>query len=161
MNPPRRPLRFLPRKITSTGGAHQGSSLEHELVLGNIEAMRDWSSAKDVVESMWMMLQQEKPEDYVIGSGEMHSVKDILDIAFGALDLDWKKIRAHRPGFHARPRKARRGGRISTKAKAELGWSPKTSFERNDPCHVRGRIWKLCLQAEANTVQQSTTAKAI
>lgn len=123
---PRRGLQFPPRKITATA-ARIKLGLEHELVMGNIEAMRDWGFAKDFAESMWMMLQQNTPEDYVIGTGELHSIKDILDIAFGALDLDWKKfVRIDQALF--RPLETYTWQADIAKARNMLGWQPRTSF---------------------------------
>src|SRR6516162_6207848 len=88
---PRRGETFVTRKITRAA-AHIRGGLQEKLYLGNLEAKRDWGYAKEYVEAMWLMLQQEKPEDYVIATGETHSVREFLDEAFGHVGLDWKKF---------------------------------------------------------------------
>ncbi|MEA2698230.1 MAG: GDPmannose 4,6-dehydratase, partial [Myxococcales bacterium] len=88
---PRRGIPFVTRKITRTA-ARIKHGLESKLFLGNLEARRDWGFAGDYVEAMWMMLQQTKGDDFVVATGESHSVREVLDVAFGALDLDWKKF---------------------------------------------------------------------
>src|SRR6266480_4765754 len=85
---PRRGSEFVTRKI-SLGVARIKLGLQDKLVLGNLDAKRDWGYAKDYVQAMWLMLQQDKPDDYVIATGESHSVRDLLDVCFGYLDLDW------------------------------------------------------------------------
>lgn len=124
---PRRDIYFLPRKITRAA-ARIKAGKEKELVLGNINIKRDWGFAGDYVEAMWLMLQAEKPDDYVIGSGEIHSIKDILDIAFREVGLDWENyIVINREFF-------RKEGDVSmvadiSKIKNKLGWQPKVKFE--------------------------------
>src|SRR5262245_55816900 len=87
---PRRGIPFVTRKITRAA-ARIKHGLDRTLYLGNLDARRDWGFAGDYVEAMWMMLQQPQPDDYVIATGESHSVAEVLDIAFGTVDLDWKK----------------------------------------------------------------------
>ena len=87
---PRRGFEFVTRKVTNTV-AKIKLGLAKELRLGNLEAKRDWGYAGDYVKAMWLMLQQEKPEDYVVATGETHSIKEFLEITFGYVDLDWKK----------------------------------------------------------------------
>jgi hypothetical protein len=87
---PRRGETFVTRKITAGGDADQGG-LQDKLFLGNLDAKRDWGFAGDYVEAMWLMLQQERPQDYVIATGETHSVREFLDEVFGSSDLDWKQ----------------------------------------------------------------------
>ena len=87
---PRRGEAFVTRKI-SRAVAHIHAGLEKKLFLGNLEAKRDWGYAKEYVEAMWLMLQQEKPDDYVIATGETHSVREFLEEAFGCVGLDWHK----------------------------------------------------------------------
>ncbi len=89
---PRRGLEFVTRKV-SHGAAQIKLGLAHELRLGNLEARRDWGFAGDYVEAMWRMLQQESPDDYVVGTGETHSVRELCQVAFGYLGLDWSKVR--------------------------------------------------------------------
>ena len=124
---PRRDFNFLPRKITLTAAKIKFGK-ENNLILGNIEAKRDWGFAGDYVEAMWLMLQQDKPEDYVIGTGEIHSVKDILDIAFGEVGLDWKNYVVVSDEFFRKESDISMVADI-TKIKNELGWQPKTKFD--------------------------------
>lgn len=86
----RRAHHFVTRKIT-LGAARIARGLEKELVLGNLDALRDWGYAPDFVQGIWMMLQAEKPQDYVLATGQLHSVREFLDVAFSTLNLDWKK----------------------------------------------------------------------
>ena len=95
---PRRGIPFVTRKITRAA-ARIRHGLEKKLYLGNLDAKRDWGFAGDYVEAMWLMLQQDKPDDYVVATGESHSVREVLDIAFGALELDWKQVRRDRPAL--------------------------------------------------------------
>ncbi len=87
---PRRGETFVTRKITRAV-AHIKAGLQDKLYLGNLDAKRDWGYAKEYVEAMWLMLQQDKPDDYVVATGETHSVREFLDLAFGHVELDWKK----------------------------------------------------------------------
>lgn len=124
---PRRGREFVTRKITH-GAARIKLGLASELRLGNLEARRDWGYAKDYVEAMWMMLQREEPENYVISSEETHAVRDLVQIAFGYLDLDWQKYVKIDPRF-VRPAEVDLLLGDSTKAHKELEWYPNTSFE--------------------------------
>lgn len=124
---PRRGLEFVTRKITHTA-AEIKLGLAKELFLGNLDAKRDWGYAGDYVQAMWLMLQQDTPQDYVIGTGETHSVKEFVEAAFGHLKLDWRKYvkvdkRLFRPAdVHLLLADARR-------AKKELGWKPRVAFQ--------------------------------
>lgn len=124
---PRRDERFLPRKITRAA-ARISKGLEKELVLGNIEAKRDWGFAEDFVESMWLMLQQDTPDDFVIGTGEIHTVKDILTIAFERVGLSWKDYVKVDESFFRKDDPVTLVADPS-KAKQKLGWEPKVKFE--------------------------------
>lgn len=124
---PRRDLFFLPRKITSTA-AKIKLGLEKELVLGDLDARRDWGYAGDFVEAMWLTLQAGKSDDYVIGTGEMHSVRDILDAAFGYLELDWGQYVKVNSAL-VRPKEKFEMVADISKIKKELGWTPRTKFE--------------------------------
>ncbi len=124
---PRRDLFFLPRKITSTA-AKIKLGIEKELVLGDLDARRDWGFAGDFVEAMWLTLQAEKPDDYVIGTGETHSVRDVLDAAFGFLELDWGQYVKVNSAL-VRPRQKFEMVADISKIKKELGWTPRTKFE--------------------------------
>lgn len=123
---PRRDITFLPRKITSTA-ARIKLGLENELELGDLDARKDWGFAGDFVEAMWFMLQADTPRDYVIGTGETHAVRDILDIAFGMLDLDWKRYVRVNTKF-IRPKATTEIVADISKIKRDLGWAPRTNF---------------------------------
>jgi len=125
---PRRPERFVTRKITRAAAAIS-LGLGDDLLLGDIDALRDWGFARDFVAAAWSMLQDAEAHDYVIATGEAHSVREFVEVAFGALDLDWQR--------HVRvdPELRRAKGAVtnlvgdSTAAHKRLGWSPTVSFE--------------------------------
>jgi len=102
--------------------------LEKELRLGNLESKRDWGFAGDYVEAMWLMLQQEKPDDYVIATGETHTVKEFVNIAFNHVGLDWREFVIQDPKFF-RPAEVDLLLGDATKAKKKLNWKPRVSFE--------------------------------
>jgi GDPmannose 4,6-dehydratase len=120
-------LEFVTRKITH-GAARVKLGLSKELRLGNLEARRDWGFAGDYVEGMWLMLQQAEPEDYVLGTGETHSVRDLCEKAFGYLGLDYREYVVQDPRFY-RPAEVDLLVSDPTKACQKLGWKPKVSFE--------------------------------
>ena len=124
---PRRVIPFVTRKITRTA-ARIKHGLEKKLYLGNLKAKRDWGFAGDYVEAMWLMLQQDKPDDYVVATGESHSVEECLDVAFGVLGLDWKKYVEIDPRYF-RPTEVDHLHGDPSKAKRVLGWKPKVSFK--------------------------------
>ena len=124
---PRRGLDFVTRKITH-GAAQIKLGLAEELRLGNLEAVRDWGFAGDYVWAMWLMLQQDVPEDFVIGTGETHSVRDLCRIAFEAVDLDYIDYVVEDPAFY-RPTEPHPLVADPAKAKQKLGWVPETSFD--------------------------------
>src|SRR5258707_12480460 len=95
---PRRGETFVTRKITRAL-AHILAGLQDKLYLGNLDAKRDWGYAKEHVEAMWLMLQQEKPDDYVIATGETHSVREFLELAFGLVRWNWEKLVEHDPPY--------------------------------------------------------------
>ncbi len=122
----RRGENFVTRKIT-TAVARIKLGLENRLTLGNLDARRDWGYAKDYVEAMWLMLQQKKADDFVIATGQAHTVREFLEEAFGYLKLDWKKyVRVDRKFF--RPLEVNNLRGDASKARRVLGWKPKTSF---------------------------------
>jgi GDPmannose 4,6-dehydratase len=124
---PRRGFEFVTRKITS-GIARILAGQAKELRLGNLEAKRDWGHARDYVEGMWSMLQQDEPDDYVVATGKSHSVSDFVQRAFGLAGLDPNKYVASDPGFY-RPAEVQILIGNPAKAQAQLGWRPKTDFE--------------------------------
>jgi GDPmannose 4,6-dehydratase len=124
---PRRGIEFVSRKITN-GVARIKLGMEKELKMGNLDARRDWGYAGDYVEAMWMMLQQDRPDDYVIATGISHSVKDLVKIAFDQLGLDWEKYVVVDPGL-IRPAEVDYLLGDPRKAKTTLGWEAKVPFE--------------------------------
>jgi len=124
---PRRGLEFVTRKITD-GVARIKLGLADELRLGNLDSQRDWGYAGDYVRAMWLMLQQDQPENFVISTGQTHSIKDFLDIAFGHANLDWKEYVKQDPRF-LRPAEVDQLIGDSRKAKKVLGWEPTVDFQ--------------------------------
>jgi GDPmannose 4,6-dehydratase len=125
---PRRGENFVTRKITMAVAAiKQGR--EKELKLGNLDAKRDWGYAKDYVEAMWRILQQDEPSDYVIATGETHSVREFCEEAFGCVGLDWKDFVKVDPKYF-RPAEVDVLLGDPSKARRELGWSPKVTFKQ-------------------------------
>jgi GDPmannose 4,6-dehydratase len=124
---PRRGLEFVTRKITWHAAAIKAGRTD-VLRLGNLDARRDWGYAKDYVEAMWLMLQREQPEDYVIATGETHTVRDCVEIAFDHVGLDWERHVELDPTL-LRPAEVDHLVGDSTKARRELGWQPTTGFE--------------------------------
>jgi GDPmannose 4,6-dehydratase len=126
---PRRGLEFVTRKITNTA-ARIKLGVEKELVLGNIDAKRDWGFAGDYVKAMWMMLQQDQPDDYVIATGETHSVEEFLTLAFERVGLgDWRPYVRQDPKFF-RPAEVDLLIGDPEKARRQLGWQPEVSFDQ-------------------------------
>jgi len=124
---PRRGETFVTRKITRAATRIK-LGLQDKLYLGNLDAKRDWGFAGDHVEAMWLMLQQERSDDYVIATGETHSVREFLDEVFGYLDLDWQKyVEIDRRYF--RPTEVDMLLGDPSKAKEVLGWQPKVTFK--------------------------------
>lgn len=123
---PRRGLEFVTRKVTN-GVARIRQGLDSELRLGNLEARRDWGFAGDYVRAMWLMLQQDAPDDYVISSGETHTVREMCEIAFARVGLDWKQYVREDPAFF-RPAEVHLLLGDATKARKALGWEAKVSF---------------------------------
>ncbi|HEX7134657.1 MAG TPA: GDP-mannose 4,6-dehydratase [Iamia sp.] len=123
---PRRGLEFVTRKISHTA-AKIKLGMTDELRLGNLDAQRDWGFAGDYVEAMWLMLQQDSPDDYVVSTGETHPVREFCELAFGHLDLDWEQYVKVDERFY-RPAEVDLLIGTPEKAKRVLGWEPKTSF---------------------------------
>ena len=124
---PRRGLEFVTRKVTH-GAAAIRLGLNDHLALGNLDAQRDWGYALDYVEAMWLMLQQDEPDDYVIATGEAHSVKELVDLSFARVGLDPDEYVRLDPRF-LRPAEVDHLIGDYSKAREKLGWEPRTSFE--------------------------------
>ena len=123
---PRRGIEFVTRKVTD-GVARIKLGLARELRLGNLDARRDWGFAGDYVDAMWRMLQQDRPQDYVIGSGETHSVRELVELAFAHVGLDYRQYVVSDPRYY-RPAEVDLLLADPSKARRELGWSPKVGF---------------------------------
>jgi GDPmannose 4,6-dehydratase len=123
----RRGLEFVTRKVTHAAAAIK-LGLQDDLALGNLDAERDWGYAKDYVEAMWLMLQQDEPDDYVIATGEAHSVRELVEVAFAYAGLDPAKHIRIDPRF-LRPAEVEHLVGDASKAREKLGWEPRTSFE--------------------------------
>jgi GDPmannose 4,6-dehydratase len=126
---PRRGREFVTRKVTD-GAARIKLGLAKELRLGNLDARRDWGFAGDYVEAMWRMLQQDKPDDYVIATGETHTIRELLELAFAAAGIDgWEKYVDSDQRF-MRPAEVDILTGDATKARERLGWTPKVPFSK-------------------------------
>lgn len=125
---PRRGLEFVTHKVTY-GAARIKLGLADNLHLGNLQARRDWGYAGDYVQAMWLMLQQDEPDDYVVATGVTHSVQELCEVAFGYLDLDWRKYVVSDPQFF-RPAEVDLLVGDPSKAHTKLGWEPSISFEK-------------------------------
>ncbi|HYY21304.1 MAG TPA: GDP-mannose 4,6-dehydratase [Thermoleophilaceae bacterium] len=124
---PRRGLEFVTRKVSHAAAAIK-LGLADELLLGNLDAERDWGYAKDYVEAMWLMLQQDEPGDYVIATGQAHSVRELVEVAFAHVGLDPERYVGTDPRF-LRPAEVEHLVGDYSKAREELGWEPRTGFE--------------------------------
>src|SRR5688500_4336500 len=125
---PRRGLEFVTRKVTDAA-ARIKLGLSNYLRLGNLDAQRDWGFAGDYVRAMWMMLQHERPEDFVVATGETHTVQKLVETAFSAVDLDWRQYVVQDPRF-MRPAEVDLLVGDPSRAKTELGWEPEVDFDR-------------------------------
>ena len=125
---PRRGFEFVSRKVVNAV-AKIKLGLAKELVLGNLEAKRDWGYAGDYVMAMWLMLQQSEPEDYVIATGESHSVTELVETAFGHVGLDWREYMSNDSRLY-RPAEIHELRGDAGKARNRFGWQPTVSFER-------------------------------
>ena len=123
---PRRGLEFVTRKVTD-GVARIKLGLAETLSLGNLDAHRDWGFAGDYVRAMWLMLQQDRPDDFVIATGISHSVQDLVEVAFGHVGLDWRTHVVHDPAL-IRPAEVEHLVGDSSKARAAIGWAPSIDF---------------------------------
>jgi GDPmannose 4,6-dehydratase len=146
---PRRGIPFVTRKVTRAA-ARIRHNLDSKLYLGNLEARRDWGFAGDYVEAMWTMLQQEKPDDYVIATGESHSVRELCEVAFGELDLDWKKYVEIDPRYF-RPTEVDHLHGSAAKAQKAFGWKPKVTFRQ---------LIQMMVRADEEDVRSSLAGRA-
>jgi GDPmannose 4,6-dehydratase len=124
---PRRGENFVTRKI-ARAAARISRGLDVDLVLGGLENKRDWGRAQDYVQAMWLMLQHDKPDDYVVATGEVHSVREFVEVAFAVVDLPWKKYVKHDAGFD-RPMEPERLVGFADKGRKTLGWKQTGSFQ--------------------------------
>ena len=146
---PRRGVPFVTRKITRAA-ARIRHGLDQKLFLGNLEAKRDWGFAGDYVQAMWLMLQQDEPDDYVIATGESHSVREVLDVAFGALGLDWKPHVEIDPRYF-RPTEVDHLCGDASRARQKLGWSPKVGFRE---------LIEMMVRADEEDVREAMAGRA-
>jgi GDPmannose 4,6-dehydratase len=146
---PRRPINFVPRKVAN-GAAAISLGLEQELLLGDLSARRDWGFAGDYVRAMWLMLQQEVPDDYVIATGEARSVEQLVECAFGHVGLDWRDhVRVDESLVRGKAELHNLVG-VPEKARRQLGWEQTVSFEE---------LVHLLVDAELERLRGGTPAK--
>ena len=140
---PKRGEGFVTRKITRAA-ARIKLGLQDKLSLGNLDSQRDWGFAGDYVEAMWRMLQQSQPDDYVVATGQTHTIREFLDVAFGHLELDWHKHVEQDPRF-LRPAEVDVLCGDASKARRVLGWEPKVSF---------GELAQMMVESDLELAQQ-------
>ncbi|HUR34731.1 MAG TPA: GDP-mannose 4,6-dehydratase [Vicinamibacterales bacterium] len=144
---PRRGLEFVTRKVTD-GVARIKLGLKDTLGLGNLDAQRDWGFSGDYVRAMWLMLQQDRPDDYVISTGISHSVRELVEIAFARVDLDWQKYVALDPAF-LRPAEVDHLLGDCAKARKELAWEPRVDFRQLVEMMVDADLARIAASAAA------------
>jgi GDPmannose 4,6-dehydratase len=147
---PRRGETFVTRKITRAV-ARIKAGLQSELFLGNLDAKRDWGYAPEYVDAMWLMLQQDKPDDYVVATGETHTVREFLIESFGHAGLDWEKY-VKFDARYLRPTEVDLLIGDPSKAKKQLGWEPKTKFKD---------LVRIMTDADITTLEKEMTGKAV
>ena len=145
---PRRGETFVTRKI-ARAAAHISRGLQRKLYLGNLDARRDWGYAPEYVEAMWRMLHQDEPRDYVIGTGEMHSVREFVECAFGHVQMDWRVCVETDPRYF-RPAEVEALQADASRAHRELGWSHLVGFEQ---------LVKLMVDAELDALERHSSEK--
>lgn len=146
---PRRGMEFVTRKVTHQV-ARIKCGLAKKLLMGNLESQRDWGFAGDYVKAMWMMLQQPEADDYVLATGKTHSVRELLEFAFGAVGLDWEEYVEIDPKF-IRPAEVDLLRGDATKAREKLGWEPEVSFEE---------LIRMMVEADLEIAQKAESAYA-
>jgi len=149
---PRRGLEFVTRKVTD-GVARIKLGLADSLSLGNLDAHRDWGFAGDYVRAMWSMLQQDAPDDYVVATGVSHSVRDLVEVAFGHAGLDWQPYVRQDPAL-IRPAEVDHLIGDAAKARARLGWSPTVDFKQLIEMMVDADLERLSAQPATRPVRQ-------
>src|SRR5437588_3561893 len=154
----RRGETFVSRKITRAATRIK-LGLQENLYMGNLDARRDWGYARDYVEAMWMMLNTAEPDDYVIATGETHSVRDFIERAFGYLDLDWQRYVEIDPHYF-RPAEVDLLSGDASKARRELGWEPKVAFDQLVKLMVDHDLVLAREEAEGADINHVATAKA-
>ncbi len=146
---PRRGREFVTRKVAA-GAARCALGLADQLPLGNLDARRDWGYAPEYVEAMWRMLQQDAPADFVIGTGEHHTVRELVELAFGHLGLDYRAF-VRIDSRHLRPAEVDTLLADASKARRELGWAPRTSF---------AELVRIMVDAEIAALREAKPARA-
>jgi GDPmannose 4,6-dehydratase len=147
---PRRGETFVTRKITRAV-ARIKSGLQDCLFLGNLQASRDWGHAPEYVEAMWRMLQQDRPDDYVVATGESHTVQEFCEVAFRHVDLDWRRHVLVDPAYY-RPSEVDELRGDATKARMELGWTPRIGFEE---------LVRLMVDADARLLEDELAGRTV
>jgi GDPmannose 4,6-dehydratase len=154
---PRRGLEFVTRKVTD-GVARIKLGLADSLAIGNLDAQRDWGFAGDYVRAMWLMLQQERAEDYVIATGQSHSVRQLIQIAFAHAGLDWERHVRVDPAL-LRPAEVEHLLGDSTKARTELGWKPDVTFEQLVEMMVDADLARLAARPSAPRAPEKVSVR--
>jgi GDPmannose 4,6-dehydratase len=152
---PRRGENFVTRKI-ARGAARIACGLEDELALGDLASRRDWGRAQDYVRAMWMMLQHEQPDDYIVATGETHSVRDFVETAFAVVDLPWEKYIRRNPAFD-RPTEPGALVGNSEKIRKQLGWAPSGGFKELVREMVESEMAELQTQGAGHTAAEWVT----
>jgi GDPmannose 4,6-dehydratase len=147
---PRRGETFVTRKI-SRAVARIKAGLQDRLFLGNLQARRDWGHAPEYVEAMWRMLQQDRPDDYVVATGESHTVQEFCEVAFGHIDLDWRRHVEVDPAYY-RPSEVDELRGDASKARIELGWKPRIGFEE---------LVRLMVDADVRLLDDELTGRTV
>jgi GDPmannose 4,6-dehydratase len=150
---PRRPLEFLPRKV-ARGAAAISLGLQEELVLGDLDARRDWGYAKDYVRAMWLMLQQDSAGDYIVASGEDHSVRELVQCAFEHVGLDWQRHVRVNPGLERGRAELHHLVGNPAKARAQLVWEPEVDFTHLVHLLVDADLQRLCTGEAATSMER-------
>ena len=145
---PRRPLEFLPRKVAH-GAAAISLGLQSELVVGGLDSRRDWGYAGDYVRAMWLMLQQDEPDDYVVASGESHSVRELVQCAFAHVELDWQEYVRVDPALERGAAELHRLVGDPSRARTRLGWEAEVDFNQLVEMLVDADLARLRATAQA------------